>query len=282
MFASFGGVSIIFFILIALVLASGIRVVPSAEEWVIERLGKYRTTLKGGLNWIIPFVDQVRAKYNKQEQVVDIPEQQVITKDNVGALVDGVVFMRIEDPERATYGALNVKLMLAQIAQTTLRAEIGRLELDESLSSRDQINKSLQTALGEAAIEWGVMVTRVELSRIDVNENVRLAMEKQMAAERDKRALELSALGEKNAAITIAEGYKQSERLKAEGERDAIRAVNEAFQENPQAAEYVLNKDRIAAFAKIAESDTVNKIVVPENFTAISGALTALNEMNGK
>ncbi|WP_319380381.1 SPFH domain-containing protein [Thiomicrorhabdus sp.] len=288
---------IILFIAVVVILIRGVKVVPQAENWVIERLGKYQSTLEGGLNFIIPFIDDVRVKYNMQEQTIDIPSQRVITKDNVSIFIDGLVFIRITDAEAATYSALDVKLMISQLCQTTLRSEIGSLELDETLSSRDDLNASLMQALNNASNEWGVKVTRVEVSDISVPEEVQKAMELQLQATRERRAIETKAQAEKNAVIAEAEAQKQKAFLEAEalertadaeryqqeqlgiGQQLAIEAVNQAMQENPQAAEYLLAKDRVKAFSGLASSDSSNKIVIPVETSELLGSMSLLQSL---
>ncbi|MPQ76502.1 SPFH domain-containing protein [Hydrogenovibrio sp. JE_KL2] len=286
------GLVVVFYILM-----QGVKVVPQAENWVIERLGKYNTTLEGGLNAIIPFVDTVRIRYNMQEQTIDIPSQRVITKDNVSINIDGLVFLRIVDARNATYAALDVKSMISQLCQTTLRSEIGSIELDETLSSRDELNASLMQALNNASGEWGVKVTRVEVSDISVPEEVQKAMELQLQATRERRAIETKAQAQKNAVIAEAEAQKQKAFLEAEalertadaeryqqeqqgiGQKLAIQAVEEAMQSNPQAAEYLLAKERVKAFSGLAASDSQNKIVVPVETSELLGSMTLLTEL---
>lgn len=288
---------IILFVAVLFILMRGVKVVPQAENWVIERLGKYNCTLEGGLNFVIPFIDDVRVKYNMQEQTIDIPSQRVITKDNVSIFIDGIVFIRITDAQAATYSALDVKQMISQLCQTTLRSEIGSLELDETLSSRDDLNASLMQALNNASNEWGLKVTRVEVSDISVPEEVQKAMELQLQATRERRAIETKAQAEKNAVIAEAEALKQKAFLEAEalertadaeryqqeqlgiGQQLAIEAVNQAMQENPQAAEYLLAKDRVKAFSGLAESDSSNKIVIPVETSELLGSMSLIQHL---
>lgn len=284
--------SIIVLILIFLVLS--IKIVPQAEQWVIERLGRYHRTLHGGINFIIPFVDQKRSKYNTQEQIIDIPEQQVITKDNVSIGIDAVIFIRIYSAEKATYEILNLKDSVSQLAQTTLRSEIGRLELDETLSSRAELNAALLKALDDASGTWGAKVSRVEVADIVVPQKVQDSMELMLEAERKRRAVETEAQGQKNATIRVAEGERQKAFLEAEalertaeakrfekqqlatGDQQAIDLINEAMEKNPNAAEFLLSKDRIAAFSGIASSDSANKVVVPIETGELIGSLSAI------
>ncbi|WP_130537117.1 SPFH domain-containing protein [Thiomicrorhabdus indica] len=281
-------------LLIIIFLSLSVKIVPQAEQWVIERLGRYHKTLKGGINFIIPFVDQKRSQFNTQEQIIDIPEQQVITKDNVSIGIDAVVFMRIYDAQKATYEILDLKDSVSQLAQTTLRSEIGRLELDETLSSRTDLNAALLKALDEASGTWGAKVSRVEVADIIVPQKVQDSMELMLEAERKRRAVETEAQGQKNATIRVAEGERQKAFLEAEalertaeakrfekeqlatGDQKAIDLINEAMNKNPNAAEFLLSKDRIAAFSGIAASDSANKVVVPIETGELIGSLSAI------
>lgn len=281
-------------LLIIIFLSLSVKIVPQAEQWVIERLGRYHKTLKGGINFIIPFVDQKRSQFNTQEQIIDIPEQQVITKDNVSIGIDAVVFMRIYDAQKATYEILDLKDSVSQLAQTTLRSEIGRLELDETLSSRTDLNAALLKALDEASGTWGAKVSRVEVADIIVPQKVQDSMELMLEAERKRRAVETEAQGQKNATIRVAEGERQKAFLEAEalertaeakrfekeqlatGDQKAIDLINEAMDKNPNAAEFLLSKDRIAAFSGIAASDSANKVVVPIETGELIGSLSAI------
>ncbi len=293
-FASFTGA---FLVLIVMYLVLAVKIVPQAEKWVIERLGKYHRTLDAGVNFIIPFIDQRRSHYTTQEQIIDVPRQAVITKDNVSIQIDGVVFIRINDARQATYEILDLKGAIAQLAQTTLRAEIGRMELDETLSSRSDLNAALLTALDMASATWGAKVTRVEVADITVPDAVQKAMELQMEAERRRRATEAEAEGDKNALIAQAEGerqqaFKQAEAVErmadaqkyekeqlAMGEQRAMHVINEAMAVNADAANFLLAKDRIAAFSELAGSESANKVVVPVETSEMVGSLTALSSI---
>lgn len=293
-FLSFVGtlsaVIVIYFIL-------AIKIVPQAEKWVIERLGKYHKTLDAGINFIVPFIDQRRSHYSTQEQIIDVPRQAVITKDNVAIQIDAVVFIRINDAKQATYEIQDLKSAISQLAQTTLRAEIGRMELDETLSSRADLNAALLTALDLASSTWGAKVTRVEVADISVPEAVQRAMELQMEAERRRRATETEAEGDKNALIMQAEGerqqaFKQAEAVErmadaqkyekeqlALGEQRAMEVINQAMATNGSAADFLLAKDRIAAFSQLAGSDSANKVIVPVETAEMVGSLAALTSL---
>ena len=286
--------------LVIIYLFLGVKIVPQAENWVIERLGKYHRTLGAGINFIVPFIDQRRSKFSTQEQIIDVPRQAVITKDNVSIQIDAVVFIRISDAKQATYEIQDLKIAIAQLAQTTLRAEIGRMELDETLSSRADLNAVLLVALDAASSTWGAKVTRVEVADISVPQAVQTAMELQMEAERRRRATETEAEGDKNALIMQAEGerqqaFKQAEAVErmadahkyekeqlAMGEQRAMEVINEAMAVNQNAAGFLLAKDRIAAFSKLAASDSANKVVVPIETSEMVGSLTALASLLGQ
>ena len=208
-------------------IASAIKIVRPYEKGIVERLGKYQKTFESGLHLIIPFVDQL-TKVDMRENVVDVPPQEVITKDNVVVTVDAVVYYEATDPVKLIYNVANFYLAATKLAQTNLRNVIGEMQLDESLTSREKINAALRQILDDATDKWGVRVVRVELQRIEPPVDVTEAMHRQMKAERTKRALILEAEGDKQAAITRAEGTKQADILGAEGKAQAIKDVAEA------------------------------------------------------
>lgn len=225
-------------VLIGVVISKGVQVVAQRRTMVIERLGRYHRILEPGLNFTIPFIDQPRpinilrfrdtepfitseVKIDMREIVLDFPRQAVITKDNVGVAIDGVLYYQIMDAQAAVYGTENLVLAIQTLAQTTLRSEIGKMELDAIFESREQINDSLQLTMDEAGNKWGVKVNRVEIRDIDIPNEIREAMNKQMTAERSRRALVREAEGYREAEIQRAEGDKQSAILNAQGDRDA-------------------------------------------------------------
>ncbi|MDD3324310.1 MAG: SPFH/Band 7/PHB domain protein [Sulfurospirillaceae bacterium] len=290
--------AIIFAGLVIVVL--GIKIVPQSDVFVVERLGKFHSTLSGGFHIIVPIIDQIRAKMTVREQLVNIQKQSVITKDNVNIAVDGILFCKISNAEDATYNVMDFKDALGNLAMTTLRSEIGGLVLDEVLSNRDVLNSKLQFALSDAANNWGVKVMRVEISEISVPIEIEEAMNMQMKAEREKRAIELRAIAEKEAQIRKAEGVRQTAFLEAEAiermadakkyeiekvadaQRESMKLINEVMRENAQAAEFLLAKDRIKAFDSLANSASKDKIVVPYNVTELIGSLSIVKEMLGK
>lgn len=285
-------------ILFALIIISkGIKIVSQADLVVVERLGKYHRVLSGGLNFLIPIVDAVSKELTTKEQMIDIPSQSVITKDNVNITIDGIVFCAVEDAKEATYNVVSFKKAISNLAMTTLRSEIGSMELDGTLSNRETLNTKLQTALGDAATNWGVKITRVEISDISVPQEIERAMNMQMEAEREKRAIETKARADKEAEIRKAEAYKQSEVLKAEaiermadakkyeqekiaeGEQNAMGMINKAMAENKDASEFLLAKDRIAAFDKLAGSDSTDKMILPYEVTQMVGSMSVIGDV---
>lgn len=220
-------VLIVLAVLVVIFAALSIRIVLPYEKGLVERLGRYVKTLDSGLNVIVPFIESVR-KVDMRERVIDVPPQEVITKDNVVVTVDAVVYFEVTDPVRVVYQVKNFLLAVTKLAQTNLRNVVGDLELDETLTSRERINIQLRTILDDATDKWGVRVTRVEIQKIDPPHDINEAMSQQMKAERTKRAAILEAEGIRQAEITRAEGEKQAAILQAEGKAQAIRAVADA------------------------------------------------------
>ena len=263
---------IIFLVLLA-ILIPNIRIVPQATQFVIEFLGKYKTTWDAGLHVKIPFLERISKKITLKEQVLDSPPQPVITKDNVTMRIDTVVYFRIYDAKLYTYGVVNPINALENLTATTLRNLVGELELDGTLTSRDTINGKMTSILDEATDKWGIKVNRVELKNIIPPEEIQNAMEKQMKAERDRRETLLQAEGHKAAAITRAEGDKQAMILAAEGERDAriARAEGEAkaiyLQKKAEADGLKALKD-VAADSAVLELKKYEALVNMSNGTA--------------
>ena len=209
-------------IVIALLLIRSIRIIPQATAGVVERLGRFHKVLNAGVNLVFPFIDVIRRTIDLREQVVDFQPQSVITEDNLVVSIDTVIYYQVTDPKAATYEISNFVIGIEQLTVTTLRNAVGSLDLEEALTSREAINKALRTVLDEATGKWGVRVNRVEIRDIVPPESVRESMEKQMKAERDKRASILIAEGSKQADILTAEGNKQAEILRAEGDAKAM------------------------------------------------------------
>jgi len=226
-------------IVIVLLLKTSIKFVPQNRAFVIERFGKYNTTLVAGLNFILPFIDKLAYNRSLKEQAIDVPSQAAITKDNIGLTVDGVLYLKVLDPYKASYGVEDYTFAVTQLAQTTMRSEIGKMDLDKTFEERDTLNIAIVNSINEAAEPWGVQVLRYEIKDIEPPRSVLEAMERQMKAERDKRAAILESEGERQSAINVAEGDKQAkvlaaeadkleQILKAEGEARAIEMVAEA------------------------------------------------------
>ena len=223
-------------VLVVILLKSSIKFVPQNRAYLVERFGKYQSTKEAGLNFIVPFIDRIAADRSLKEQAVDVPEQSAITKDNISLHVDGVLYFRVLDPYKATYGVDNYVFAVTQLAQTTMRSELGKMELDKTFEERDQLNTNIVTSINDASGPWGIQVLRYEIKDIVPPNSVMEAMEAQMKAERVKRAQILESEGDRQAAINRAEGAKQSvvlaaeadkaeQVLKAEGEAQAILAV---------------------------------------------------------
>ena len=292
-------VSIAIIVAVLIIIIKGIKIVPQSRAYVIERLGKYNRTIEGGFHVIIPIVDSVAMAVTKQEQIIDIPQQSVITKDNVNISVDGLVFIQVENAKMAAYGVVDFKRAIANLATTSLRAEIGQLALDETLSSRDTLNRSILMALDDASQIWGIKTMRVELRDISVPVEIEEAMNLQMKAEREKRAIELTATANKEATIREAEGQRQKAFLEAEaiermadaskyeqektaeGQAKGMEMINMAMGANPQAAEFLLAKDRVAAFNEMAKNESNDKVIVPYEATEFIGSLSILKDMLG-
>jgi regulator of protease activity HflC (stomatin/prohibitin superfamily) len=289
-------ISFAIIIAIGIIIVKGVVIVPQTHAFVIERLGKFNRTLEGGFHIVIPILDSIRSKLTKQEQIINIPQQNVITKDNVNISVDGIVFIQVEDAKRATYGIVDFKSALSNLSTTTLRAEIGQLALDETLSSRDTLNRKILQAIDEASSKWGVKTMRVELRDISVPIEIEEAMNLQMKAEREKRAIELKAQADKEAVIQEAEGQKEKAFLQAdaiermadakkyeqeklaEGQQNAMLMINTAMANNTKAAEFMLAKDRVKAFNELAKSPSKDKIVIPYETSALIGSLSVLKD----
>ena len=221
---------LILIVIIALILKASIHVVKQSEVYIIERLGKFHKAADAGLTIIIPFIDTVRSIVSLKQQTMDVPPQEVITSDNVTITIDTVVFYKVIDPAKAVYEIQSLSKGIEYLSITTIRDIVGKMELDETFSSRDAINEKLKVILDEATYQWGCRIDRVEIKDITPPPDIRDAMEKQMNAERNKRALILEAEGERQSAITLAEGRKEAAILDAEADREAKirRATGEA------------------------------------------------------
>ena len=290
---------IIILVVLLVIAFKSIKVVRESEVYIIERLGKFHKVADAGLTIIIPFIDTVRSVVSLKEQTMDIPPQGVITEDNVTIQIDTVVFYQITDPARAVYEIQSLKKGIEYLAITTIRDVVGKLSLDSTFSSRDLINNQLRMLLDEATDKWGCKVNRVEIKDIRPPEDIRDAMEKQMNAERNKRAAILQAEGEKQAAITIAEGKKESAILEAEAEKEsrirraageaaAIKAIAEAKAEEIKKVydsikkadpdEKLVQLKSLEALEEIAKGDA-NKVFIPFEATSALSSLGAAKEI---
>lgn len=243
---SFGaGLAVVLIIL----LKTSVKFVPQNRVYVVERFGKYRASLTAGLNFIAPFIDRVAYNQSLKEHAIDVPSQSAITRDNIGLTVDGVLYMKVLDPYKASYGVENYAFAVTQLAQTTMRSEIGKMELDKTFEERDTLNIAIVASINEAATPWGVQVLRYEIKDLTPPRSVLEAMERQMKAERDKRATILESEGERQSSINVAEGDKRAIVLAAEADREQqiLRAEGEA-----RAIEVV-------AIAKAAALETIGK-----------------------
>jgi regulator of protease activity HflC (stomatin/prohibitin superfamily) len=264
-------------------LARTIRIIPQARAGVIERLGRYSRTLNAGLAIVIPFVDRIRQTIDLREQVVSFQPQPVITEDNLVVSIDTVIYFQVTDPKAATYEVANYIQAIEQLTVTTLRNVIGGLQLEETLTSRDQINAQLRGVLDEATGKWGIRVNRVELKAIDPPASIKDSMEKQMRADRDKRAAILNAEGVKQSQILAAEGEKQSAILRAEGQKQAVmlqaegqaKAIDTVFQAihegkpDPQLLAY----QYLQVLPQIAQGEANKVWIIPSEFAQALGQL---------
>ncbi|MBT9567218.1 MAG: paraslipin [Thiobacillus sp.] len=300
-------VALVVLIVIGIIVAKGVRVVPQQNAWVVERLGKFHSVLVPGLNLVIPFIDNIAYKHSLKEIPLDVPSQVCITRDNTQLAVDGILYFQVTDPKMASYGASDYIAAISQLAQTTLRSMIGKMELDRTFEERDDINRGVVMALNEASTNWGVKVLRYEIKDLTPPKEILHAMQRQITAEREKRALIASsegrmqeqiniATGERNAAIQESEGEKQAAINVAEGEAEAIKAIAVANAEaiarvaraielpgGLQAVNLKVAEKYVEAFAGIAR--TGNTLIVPSNMadlsTLIAGAMSVVRSQGG-
>jgi regulator of protease activity HflC (stomatin/prohibitin superfamily) len=289
-------ITVVVILVLALLLVwMTVKVVPQQTAFIVERLGKFHGVLQPGINWVIPFFDRIAYKHSLKEKAIDIPEQICITRDNVQVRVDGVLFLQVIDPQRASYGIGDYIFGVTQLAQTTMRSEMGKIDLDKTFEERTTVNQAVVHAIDEAAIGWGVKMLRYEIKNITPPQSVLHAMEKQMQAERERRALILQSDGEKMAAVNVAEGQKQkvvleSEALKtrqineAEGQAEAIKSVAEATAEGIRvvaaaiqekggmdAVQLKVAEQLVQQFGNLAKS--TNTMILPANFGDMSSMI---------
>jgi regulator of protease activity HflC (stomatin/prohibitin superfamily) len=285
-------------LLLIFVIFAGIKQVPQGYSYTVERFGKYIRTLRPGLNIIIPFIDRIGQKLSVMEQVLDVPTQEVITRDNASVSADGVAFYQVLDAARAAYEVQGLKNAILNLTMTNIRSVLGSMDLDEVLSKRDEINDRLLRVVDEAANSWGIKMTRIEIKDIAPPADLVQSMGRQMKAERDKRASILEAEGKRQAEILRAEGDKQSQILKAEGEREAAfrqaearerlaeaeatatRMVSEAIaQGDIQAINYFVAQKYVEALGQIASANNQKVILMPLDSSSVIGALAGIGEI---
>ena len=285
-------------VMVVITILMGVKTVPQGQEWTVERLGRYTRTLTPGLSVILPYIDRIGSKLSMMETVLEIPSQEVISKDNATVTADGVMFFQVLDAAKAAYEVQNLNLALINLAMTNIRSVIGAMDLDEALSQRDHINAKLLAVIDQATTPWGVKVTRIELRNIQPPANLLEAMGKQMTAERSKRADILTAEGDKQAAILRAEGQKQSAILEAEGRREAAFRDAEARERlaaaeakatqmvsdaiaggSATAVNYFVAQKYVEALGKFAESSNQKTLLLPIEATSVLGSLAGIAEL---
>ena len=297
--------ALILVVIAVIFISRSVKVVPQQHAWIVERLGKYHATLTPGLNFLFPFIDRVAYRHSLKEIPLDVPSQICITRDNTQLTVDGILFFQVTDPMRASYGSSNYIIAITQLAQTTLRSVIGKMELDKTFEEREQINAAGVSALDEAALTWGVTVLRDEIKDLTPPAAILHAMQAQITAEREKRALIAAsegrrqeqiniATGEREAFIARSEGEKQAEINKALGEAaaivavadataDAIRKVAAAIREpgGDQAVQLKVAEKAVDAYSQLAR--TTNTMIVPGNMNEVAGLIgSAMTLVKGR
>ena len=279
-----------------------VKVVPQQSAWIVERLGKYHATLNPGLNFLVPFIDKIAYRHSLKEIPLDVPSQICITRDNTQLQVDGILYFQVTDAMRASYGSSNYVVAITQLAQTTLRSVIGRLELDRTFEERDSINAQVVNAIDEAALNWGVKVLRYEIKDLTPPADILRAMQAQITAEREKRAVIATSEGKRQEQINLAEGQKQAAIAKSEGEQQAqvnnaqgeaaaILAVAEATAQalerighairqpgGEQAVQLKVAERAVEAYGKLAQ-DAATTLVVPSNMAEVSTLITSAMKM---
>ena len=294
--------------LMFLAVLKGAKFVPQQQVWIVERMGRYRASMQAGLNFLIPFIDNITYRHSLKEEAVDIPSQTAITKDNVTLIIDGILYLKITDPKQASYGVGDARYAITQMAQTTMRSELGKMTLDRTFLERDNLNVSIVQSINEASVVWGIQCLRYEIKDITPPDNVRQAMELQVAAERKKRAEVLDSEGKRQSQINIAEGIKQEVVLKSEaamtdqinrakGEAEAILQVAKATAEGiemvaasidksggEKAVALRLAEQYIEAFSKLAKEN--NTLILPAKTddagSMVAQALSIFNSIQGQ
>lgn len=255
---------------VVVTIAKGVRIVPQGEEWIVERLGKYHGTLKPGLNVVIPYIDRIAYQLITKDIILDVQEQEVITRDNAVILTNAIAFVKVTDPVKAVYGVTDFSEAIRNLIMTTLRSIVGEMELDEALSSRDKIKARLRESIADEAIDWGLTVKSVEIQDIKPSQSMQKAMEMQAAAERERKAVVTKSEGAKQSAILEAEARLESAKrdanaqvMLAEASAEAIRRVSSAIGEQTGPTAYLLGEKYIAAMERLGEKDNAKLVVLP-------------------
>lgn len=263
-------VSIVLIIFLVITAWKGVRIVPQGEEWVVERLGKYRDTLLPGLHVLIPYIDVVAYKVTTKDLILDIPQQEVITRDNAVLITNAIAFVKVTDTQSAVYGVTNFQMAVMNLVQTSLRAIIGDMDLDQALSSRDQIKARLKESIADDVADWGLTLKSVEIQDIKPSPSMQKAMEMQAAAERERKATVTRAEGDKQAAILEAEARLEAAKRDAEAQvrlaeasAEAIRKVTAALPEKDLPALYLLGEKYVGAVRELAASDNAKTVLLP-------------------
>ncbi|WP_277559891.1 SPFH domain-containing protein [Acinetobacter beijerinckii] len=270
-----------FFAFVGITIFKGVRIVPQGYKWIVQRLGKYHTTLAPGLNFVIPYVDEVAYKITTKDIVLDIPSQEVITRDNAVLLMNAVAYINLTTPEKAVYGIENYIWAIQNLVQTSLRSIVGEMDLDDALSSRDHIKAKLKAAISEDISDWGITLKTVEIQDIKPSNTMQTAMEEQAAAERQRRAAVTKADGEKQAAILEAEGRLEASRRDAEAQvvlaeasQRAIEMVTSAVGDKEIPVAYLLGEQYVKAMQDLSKSSNAKTVVLPADvLNAIRGIM---------
>ncbi|RIX49125.1 MAG: SPFH/Band 7/PHB domain protein [Rhodocyclales bacterium GT-UBC] len=257
-------------VFVVVTIAKGVRIVPQGEEWIVERLGKYHGTLKPGLNIVIPYLDRIAYQLVTKDIILDVQEQEVITRDNAVILTNAIAFIKVTDPVKAVYGVTDFSEAIRNLIMTTLRSIVGEMELDEALSSRDKIKARLRESIADEAVDWGLTVKSVEIQDIKPSESMQRAMEMQAAAERERKAVVTKSEGAKQSAILEAEARLESAKrdanaqvMLAEASAEAIRRITAAIGEQTGPMSYMLGEKYIAALERMGEKDNAKVVVLP-------------------
>ncbi len=274
-------VTLAILVFVVVTIAKGVRIVPQGEEWIVERLGKYHGTLKPGLNIVIPYLDKIAYQLITKDIILDVQEQEVITRDNAVILTNAIAFIKVTDPVKAVYGVTDFSEAIRNLIMTTLRSIVGEMELDEALSSRDKIKARLRESIADEAIDWGLTVKSVEIQDIKPSESMQRAMEMQAAAERERKAVVTKSEGAKQSAILEAEARLESAKrdanaqvMMAEASAEAIRRVSAAIGDQAGPMAFLLGEKYIAAMERLGEKDNAKLVVLPADLQeAVKGLL---------